>query len=42
MKKIFMSLAIAAMVVAVASCGNNANKKTEKAVEAAGEEIGRA
>ena len=38
MKKVFMTVAVVAMMIAVADCGNNASKKaaeaTEEAVEA--------
>ena len=34
MKKVFMSLAVVAMMVAAASCGNNAAKKAEEAAQA--------
>ena len=35
MKKVFMSLAVVAMMVAAASCGNNASKKAAAEAEAA-------
>lgn len=34
MKKVIMSMAIVAMMVAAVACGNNANKKAQEAEEA--------
>lgn len=39
MKRVFMSLAIAAMMMTAVACGNNANKKVEDAVEDAATEV---
>ena len=39
MKKVFMSLAVVAMVVAAASCGNNAAKNAEEADQAIADSV---
>ena len=39
MKKVFMSLAVVAMMVAAASCGNNAAKKAEEAAQAKADSV---
>lgn len=39
MKKVFMSVAVVAMVMATAACGNNNAKKAEAPVEEAAEAV---